>query len=138
MGRQPVLEPYYVPATPPTDGEWPPSAPPQGFWYSLPIGGSCGRSGGGASSNCTWDRPHFELHRLVYGVDLLAHGWLANNSYDEPSGDRIDLTYIIAANAAALQRAMGALDDVLAPSSCDPPHARPLSQLEHAVQQENA
>ena len=69
---------------------------------------------------CTWDRQHLELHRIAYGVELLEHGWQVNSSYDESSGDRIDLTGIVAANAKALGNAMAALDDVLAPQSCAP------------------
>lgn len=147
VGRQPVLEPYYRPYTPPEAG-WPPTAPPRGSWYSLPIGGACNgtlaRTAGttakasmqhdnktAAEARCTWDRPHLELHRIVYGMELLEHGWQVNSSYDEASGDRIDLTDIVAANAKALDRAMAALNDVLAPQSCAP--SVPSGTIGHAL-----
>ena len=137
IGMQPVVEPYYLPATPPEAG-WPPApAGGAGLWFSLPIGGACNgslaeavraagrtRRGGRRDDepNCTWERPHHELHRIVYGLDLLAHGWRAQSSYDEPTGERVDLTEVVASNAAALGRAFAALDDVLSPQSCQPGH----------------
>ena len=128
VGMQPVVQPYYLPSTPP-EGGWPPApAGEAGLWFSLPIGGACngslaeavraGSTRRGAEPSCTWERPHNELHRIVYGLDLLAHGWRAQSSYDEPTGDRINLTETVSSNAAALSRAFAALDDVLSPQSC--------------------
>ena len=58
------------------------------------------------------------MHRIVYGIDLLAHGWRTDSTYDERTGDRLDLTSTVAANAATFRRAVKALDDVLQPLAC--------------------
>eukprot|EP00470_Lotharella_oceanica_P015870 CAMPEP_0170183970 /NCGR_PEP_ID=MMETSP0040_2-20121228/32365_1 /TAXON_ID=641309 /ORGANISM="Lotharella oceanica, Strain CCMP622" /LENGTH=159 /DNA_ID=CAMNT_0010429877 /DNA_START=66 /DNA_END=546 /DNA_ORIENTATION=- len=75
-----------------------PYSKPYGHWYSFPSKGKC-KDGASVGSGCTWQRS--ETSYIVYGPELVAHGW---NRTITPSDEFPDDTQVIQNTEALVQR----------------------------------
>ena len=89
-------------------GYGPPSGSREvGTWYAFPKAGACAEGEGVGERGCTWKRQ--PRSRILWGVDLLAAGWNASSIFDERTGDRTNMTRMVATNIVAFNKALAKL-----------------------------
>lgn len=83
-----------------------------GYNYHFPADGACGEGEAIGVGGCTWRR--LPLARMLYGADLLQHGWDLNFVADTPT----NMSHT-QKNVNAFRTALDALDSLVKPSPCD-------------------
>lgn len=106
MGTLSVYSPFYYFQFPGT-GYMPGASAEIGTWFAFPAPGACNQTQSVGDGGCTWKRQ--PRSRILWGVDLLAAGWNASNTFDERTGDRANMTTMVSTNIAAFRRALAKL-----------------------------
>eukprot|EP00931_Biecheleriopsis_adriatica_P017522 TRINITY_DN12546_c0_g1_i2.p1 TRINITY_DN12546_c0_g1~~TRINITY_DN12546_c0_g1_i2.p1 ORF type:complete len:400 (-),score=43.34 TRINITY_DN12546_c0_g1_i2:190-1389(-) len=109
VGRMPVWLPYVgVKMNPWIEGN---VQVQSGYNYHFPVGGACQEGEEIGAGACTWRR--LPLARMLYGADLLDHGWDLQFVPDTPT----NMSHTIQ-NINAFKKALKSLDALVKPSPC--------------------